>query len=123
MGQNTFLDRIGSRFEKSRDQVAESKPERCKCGSDERWLPRGQSDWRCRVCTPPPSKALVAKSHSSAIVVVDEIEVTCCLPWCDVCGSHRGVERTWSDGTTTTQCQVCKAAMNEWPIVEREAIL
>jgi len=137
MGQNSFLEKIGGKFsavvanKKNNSQTefaVPAPPASCSCGSLAQWLQRGTSTWRCEACQPPPSESFVASRRGQRaidrVVLVETIEVTCCVPWCLSCGSHRGVEKTWSDGVTNTHCQVCGSELSEWPeqpVVSKDA--
>lgn len=99
-------------------------PDRCAaCGSSRMWKQRGRDAWRCEDCHPPPSASFVDERCSDEPRVVDTIAVSIGGPWCSECGSWKGIETEWSDGTRETRCWTCSSTMPEWQPLKNRRVL
>lgn len=101
------------------------------CDSDEQWQVIGIGIWKCAVCEPPPSEAMVADRRGASIpqpVVVESrchyvdmseteertfgyfqsrVSVRVPTNTCPSCKGRLRTETTFTDGTTEITCWTC----------------
>lgn len=121
---NAISSRFGIKISPPEISQPAADPEApCRCGCLRWWLPHGQADWRCESCQPPPSRSLVARWSDCTPRLTSETWVTFCRPWCPNCGGWRGIERNYSDWSTTLACSTCGTELPEVPAVVKHETL